>query len=904
MTMTTAHIVNHTHWDREWFLTSVYTSRWIPVLIDNLERLVAANPDFRFLFDGQTLVVEDLLQVAPAYEPRIRELVGNGRLQIGPYYCQPDWQITGGELLLRNLAFGQKDLVRFGGRMNTGWMVDTFGHISQSPQIHKLFGINDLYVWRGVPELEPYFKWQGADGAQLLTINLFGGYRNLYGVSHVPEVAVKRLEAEVDKLRPFYSTADIPLFDGYDLEDNPEDPLGFYEKLGGIRPDIQLWESTPGAFAAQIAAKDLLLPTIEGELNSGKYGATFPGVFSARTYLKIMASDCERMLFKVCEPLGVMAHKCGQAYAVEQYEQWGRILLQNAVHDCICGVSIDQVHEKMEYSYRQAFAGMIGNAQASLAAILAHFAAGSYAVSTNPFTLDTWQIAGDELVHIQTKGVGVWPVVERMPIVGTQMVTDLFVWSNEHYEATVTAEGLVNVGDAVLGEIVVSTEHGDTYSDELGDRLGALQILSGLTLQQSSEHHALLSFAAQWQDDAKQVSAEVRLLFDESPLIKWQIDLDSRGTDLRVEMVFQTAVSGTIKAGMPFDNVIRSQVDDDLLPRKLPADLASVLLGQRELNSVTMFPFQDYVSVSDGDTAVTMLAKGLRGYRGEADGLIIMPLRRAVQWLTAANLQNRDGDAGPFFYVPDARCERRVRHELAVAFRLDDVDSPAFQAANAAYQNPPLIVNSQALGQRTSWQLLQEEVPLSALFVQDGALLARFYNLAPQKRPLARPYTTSDVWGQPAGSATEISAKQILNVRLDGEFDAQAAPEDSDRTVLDFSLPDWRVGENQGRPDAAIMLQLTVKVEALQAEIIRLEAEMAGVAEQEQLRIQHRIYILQRESLEFQLSHLLNERKLEQDGLLNEDYLYNPDAEIAELGLALNHLRIKRRIFDYVVEVL
>ena len=78
----------------------------------------------------------------------------------------------------------------------------------------------------------------------------------------------------------------------------------FYEKLGGIRPDIRLLESTPGAFAAHIAAKDLPLSTIEGELNSGKYGATFPGVFSARTYLKVMASDCERMLFKVCEPLG------------------------------------------------------------------------------------------------------------------------------------------------------------------------------------------------------------------------------------------------------------------------------------------------------------------------------------------------------------------------------------------------------------------------------------------------------------------------------------------------------------------------------------------------------------------------------------------------------------------------
>ena len=72
---------------------------------------------------------------------------------------------------------------------------------------------------------------------------------------------------------------------------------------------------------------------------------------------------------------------------------------------------------------------------------------------------------------------------------------------------------------------------------------------------------------------------------------------------------------------------------------------------------------------------------------------------------------------------------------------------------------------------------------------------------------------------------------------------------------------------------------------------------MAAAEGQDRLLLQHRIYVLQRESLEFQLSHLLNQRKLAQDGALDEEYLYEPDAEIAELGLTLNHLRIKRRIF-------
>ena len=92
MMNTNVYIINHTHWDREWFLTSIYTSQWIPGLIDKIESLAAANPDFKYLLDGQTLIIEDLLYIAPEYEARVTRLIAAGHLIIGPYYCQPDWQ--------------------------------------------------------------------------------------------------------------------------------------------------------------------------------------------------------------------------------------------------------------------------------------------------------------------------------------------------------------------------------------------------------------------------------------------------------------------------------------------------------------------------------------------------------------------------------------------------------------------------------------------------------------------------------------------------------------------------------------------------------------------------------------------------------------------------------------------
>ncbi len=901
MSKITAHVINHTHWDREWFLTSIYTSRWIPGLIDKLEELFATNPNFRFLFDGQTLVMEDLVTIAPDYRPRVEALISTGKLTVGPYYCQPDWQLTGGELLIRNLLLGQADLVRYGGQMRTGWMVDTFGHISQSPQIHQLFGINAAFVWRGVPELAPYFRWIGADGSRLFAVDLFGGYRNLYGVTHAPTVAATRLNRELRNLLPYYPTPDVPLFDGYDLEDSPEDPIRFYAELDGIEPGVALLESTPATFVNAVQAKLGAIPEIRGELNSGKYGATFPGTFSARTYLKIMARDCEHLLFRWCEPLGTLAYAAGRPYAGETYEAWARLLLQNAVHDCICGVSIDQVHERMEYSYRETFAAMQADIEHSLAVLLADFTPGLYAVSTNPFEIDIWQPVGDQILHLQTNGVGVWPVTKSLPITRRAATTEQFVWQNDHYHAAIGADGLVRMNDMVLGRLDLYADHGDTYSDERGEAMGRLQPIGPITLEETSEQHAVLAYPAAWRSEMIEVTAAVRLFFDASPLVRWEVELDSRGVNFSVELVFETGLMGQVFAGMPFDTVPRPFADDDLLGRTLSPDLAGILLGQREIGSVSTFPFQEYVAITDGMLTLTAFAKGIRSYRARPDGALTLMLRRAVEWVTEGNLAGRMGDAGPFFYVPDARCERTVHHEVAVAVVAEPPTSMTIQRLNALYQNPPLVVDAAGNGGLTSHQFLAEDLPMSALSVQDGVVSARFYNPTEKEGSFATTQKAVERIENLSGASKavdRVSAKGIVTTLIavkvpDREARAAAC------TVL--NSPEWRVGENMGQPDTAILAQLTAKIDILEAEAAAVQEQLVEAEDsEEKLRLEHRYYVLRREALEYQLSHLLNRRKLEQDGALNYIYLYEPDPEIAAVGLALNRMRIKRRIFDYV----
>ncbi|MCA9979048.1 MAG: hypothetical protein KC413_24975, partial [Anaerolineales bacterium] len=469
--------------------------------------------------------------------------------------------------------------------------------------------------------------------------------------------------------------------------------------------------------------------------------------------------------------------------------------------------------------------------------------------------------------------------------------------------------------EAMFGQLVVFAEHGDTYSNEKGEKLGVMQPASPLVVVEKSAQHCVVEFEAGWTTPAlsadetsaaevavAHATATVQLHFDQSPLIKWQIDLDSRGKNLSIDMVFETKQQGDTYAGMPFDVVKRAAADTNLLPRDLDGSMKTLLLGQRELNAVTTFPFHDFVAVGNAKQSAAVLAKGVRSYDAQADGTIAVTLRRSVEWLTEADLRDRMGDAGPFFYVPDARCEMAVRHELALALVADAPNSMTMQAVSAGYQNPPLIVLADGRGSQTEWQFCHEDLPLASLHVCDRAVLARFYNPTAVELPYSQSYLQTDVCGTVAGSVAAAAPTKIQTVRI-AELPDDVAKGDCMVSIL--AGPTWRVGANGGLPETAVLNQLNDKIAVRESHLQKTEAQLADCKnETERLRLQHRWYVLKREQVEFQLSHLLNQRKLAENGTLRYDYLYKPDAEIAKISLELNKLRIKRRIYDYVIESL
>jgi alpha-mannosidase len=125
----TYHLIPHTHWDREWYLTrAAFVCRLVPALDDLIGRM-EIEPGFRaFVLDGQTVLLEDYLAVRPEMEGKVRALVSDGRLQLGPWYVLADELIPSGESLLRNLLAGRADAEKFGGRLDVLYSPDAFGH--------------------------------------------------------------------------------------------------------------------------------------------------------------------------------------------------------------------------------------------------------------------------------------------------------------------------------------------------------------------------------------------------------------------------------------------------------------------------------------------------------------------------------------------------------------------------------------------------------------------------------------------------------------------------------------------------------------------------------------------------------------------------------------------------------
>lgn len=361
----TIHLISHNHWDREWIFTAKYTNRSLPPFFDNLFKMLAEQPDYRFVLDGQTLLIEDYLSQLPQDEAHEREKLlrryaQEGRLMIGPAYLQPDWSLVSGEALVRNLMIGHHVAAQFGPVMKVGWMLDNFGQIAQAPQIYRGFEIEGVFVWRGVAmppdELKSEFCWRAPDGSEVLAIFLVNSYRNGMALSLTRPIATQRILSEAGALRPFATTANVLLMNGYEQVPWPDDVLPLIDEVnraaGGKFTCVQ---STPPEYLAAVRQARPELPLAQGYFYSGRYMPILKGVFSSRSHLKLLNNECQRELERWAEPFATVAWALGAEYPKTRLEKAWKTLLLNQTHDDVCGCCIDQIARDMESRFKQVY---------------------------------------------------------------------------------------------------------------------------------------------------------------------------------------------------------------------------------------------------------------------------------------------------------------------------------------------------------------------------------------------------------------------------------------------------------------------------------------------------------------------------------------------------------------------
>jgi alpha-mannosidase len=349
-------VIPHTHWEGAVFKTrEEYLDVGLPHILEAL-RLLKTQPSYRFVLD-QVAYVRPFLERYPEEAAAFRKFVAEGRLQLVlGMDVMPDVNMPGGETCIRQILYG-KDYYRehLGVDVTNCWLIDTFGHHAQLPQLLRLAGYKTFWFSRGVPSRQhpSEFLWEGIDGTQIPAFWLPHSYGLMYNapkdLAHFEQFVKGRYEL----LGRYSHEIDRVALSGVDVSE-PEEHLAPMIEAYNRKPNqpLRLTMAVPSDFEAVVAGRKNL-KVFRGELNP-----IFQGTYSSRIEIKQEMRDMERVL-TTAETLGVLAERLGGGISERTcWPAWEPVLF-NETHDLASGVMTDHVYEDTLASY--AFSRRLAN---------------------------------------------------------------------------------------------------------------------------------------------------------------------------------------------------------------------------------------------------------------------------------------------------------------------------------------------------------------------------------------------------------------------------------------------------------------------------------------------------------------------------------------------------------------
>lgn len=359
-------VVSHTHWDREWYQPFEAFRARLVRMMDALIDLFEKDPGFKhFVLDGQTVPLDDYLEIRPDRRPVIEKLVKDGRLRIGPNYMLPDEFLIGGEAWVRNLMFGIRSARQYGRLMNVGYSPDAFGHIAHLPAILRGFGIDSVLIWRGVGrDVEvSEFRWRSPDGSEVMAVHFPYGYGYMAEVPEDQAAAERALKNMRETLEPFATTRYVLVPNGTDHLPAHTGLSKYIATANRVMDNAEMvhgtYEEFIDAVRGELKGRYNDLPVLEGEFRSSARSNVLAGVLSTRMWLKERYAFCEDLLARYAEPLVAWAHLLTRPDAERAASDKGllrqawKLLLQNGPHDSVTGCSVDAVYDDVGLRFQR-----------------------------------------------------------------------------------------------------------------------------------------------------------------------------------------------------------------------------------------------------------------------------------------------------------------------------------------------------------------------------------------------------------------------------------------------------------------------------------------------------------------------------------------------------------------------
>ncbi len=331
----------HTHWDREWYREfEEFRLRLIEVTDEILERLQSGDlPEF--YFDGQTIALEDYLEIYPEKEELVKSLIKQKKLFVGPFCCSADQFLTNGESLLRNLYFGIKKSREWGEKDFIAYLSDTFGHCVSMNEILKTANLDKAVIWRGIGDLPADLTWN-----DIKTTNLIQGYFNDFLNCDIDfDTKSDLLKKYLDKIAA-KSGEYVLLPIGGDHLKACDDIKNLICKLNKkFKDEYQFILSNPIEYFKKIKDEDRT--SVKGEFLNNDKTFILQGVYSARNDIKQANAVCERKLNEAEMFDAINSTFFCKKSRQKQIDYAYKTLIKNHAHDSIYGCSTDKVSREV-----------------------------------------------------------------------------------------------------------------------------------------------------------------------------------------------------------------------------------------------------------------------------------------------------------------------------------------------------------------------------------------------------------------------------------------------------------------------------------------------------------------------------------------------------------------------------